>query len=119
MNVLLYNCQAKDQPLSKNTEKWVSFSDLNQYGNVIGVVLENVSWHEVGGGTGLDFRVDLNSLYDSDNVRINIQLIGIVRHGKNILSPSKDKIIEKDDRLIVLAEHRKDYERVEIEVLKN
>jgi adenine-specific DNA glycosylase len=31
MNVLLYNCQAKDQPLSKNTEKWVSFSDLNQY----------------------------------------------------------------------------------------
>ena len=31
MNVLLYNCQAKDQPLSKNTEKWVSFSDLDQY----------------------------------------------------------------------------------------
>jgi voltage-gated potassium channel len=47
----------------------------------------------------------------------NIQLIGLARAGKNILSPQKDFQIEQDDRLIILAEHRRDYEKVEAELL--
>ncbi len=47
----------------------------------------------------------------------NIQLIGLSRAGKNILSPAKDMIIESNDRLIILAEHRRDYEKVEAEIL--
>ncbi|MBN1482547.1 potassium channel protein [candidate division KSB1 bacterium] len=47
----------------------------------------------------------------------NVQLIGLSRGGKNILSPPKDMILEKDDRLIVLAEHRQDFEKVEEDIL--
>ena len=47
----------------------------------------------------------------------NIQLIGLSRGGKNILSPRKDTVIEKDDRLIILAERRQDFESVEKDIL--
>jgi len=48
--------------------------DLNKYGSVVGVELVNVTWYEVGGTTGVDFRVEIDSLYDSDDVRIQIQI---------------------------------------------
>ena len=49
--------------------------------------------------------------------RANLQLIGIVRNGKSILSPKSDMIIESSDRIIVLAEHRRDYLEVEKDLL--
>ncbi len=47
----------------------------------------------------------------------NVQLIGLARPDKNILSPDKDMIIKENDRLIILAEHRTDFEKVERDLL--
>ena len=60
--------------LLEQVQDYFPITDLNLFGNVVGVVLENVTWYEVGGATGIDFRVDINSLYDPDDVRTNIQL---------------------------------------------
>ncbi|MEJ2542905.1 MAG: ion channel [Calditrichaceae bacterium] len=47
----------------------------------------------------------------------NLQVIGINRNGKSILNPSKNEIIQKDDRLIMLADKRDDIEAIEKEIL--
>ena len=47
----------------------------------------------------------------------NVQLIGLSRSGENILSPDKEMKIESGDRLIILAEHRTDFEKVEKDLL--
>lgn len=60
--------------LLEQSKDYFPLSDLSQFGDVLGVMLTNVTWCEVGGATGVDFRLELDSLYDSDDVRKNIQL---------------------------------------------
>ena len=47
----------------------------------------------------------------------NIQLIGVSRQGQNILSPGKEMVIKENDRLIILAEHRAEFAKVEQDIL--
>jgi hypothetical protein len=49
-------------------------SDLNQFGGVLGVTLQNVEWYEVNGSTGIDFRVEIDPNYIVDDVRKDIQI---------------------------------------------
>lgn len=49
--------------------------------------------------------------------KTNLQLIGLSRQGKNILSPREDMVIQENDRLIILAENRKDFLAVENDLL--
>jgi voltage-gated potassium channel len=49
----------------------------------------------------------------------NVQLIGLSRSSENILSPDKEMKIESGDRLIILAEHRTDFEKVEKDLLQS
>jgi voltage-gated potassium channel len=47
----------------------------------------------------------------------NLQVIGINRNGKSILNPSKSEVIRQNDRLIMLADKRSDFEAIEKEIL--
>ena len=47
----------------------------------------------------------------------NLQIIGIIKEGKTILNPAKDVIINPDDKLIMLAEHRRDFSTIEDDIL--
>jgi voltage-gated potassium channel len=47
----------------------------------------------------------------------SLQVIGIVKKGKTILNPAKDVVIEEGDKLIMLAEHRRDYNSIEDDIL--
>ena len=47
----------------------------------------------------------------------NLQVIGINRDGKSILNPSKNEVIQENDRLIILANKRSDFEAIEKEIL--
>jgi voltage-gated potassium channel len=49
---------------------------------------------------------------------INMQVIGITRNNENLLNPSKDTVINKGDKLIVLAENSNDYKIIESELQK-
>lgn len=56
------------------TKEYFSLNDMNIYGDVLGVKLVNVTWHEVNGSTGVDFRVDIWNNYDPNAVRKQIQI---------------------------------------------
>lgn len=60
--------------LLESSKVYFPLSDLNQFGYVVGVVLQNISWYEIGGATGIDFRLQVNELYDPDEVRQSIQI---------------------------------------------
>ncbi len=47
----------------------------------------------------------------------NLQIIGIIKNGKTILNPAKNVIIDKGDKLIMLAEHRRDFSVIENDIL--
>lgn len=49
---------------------------------------------------------------------LNIQIVGIFQHGKIILNPPKTLIIEKGDRLILLAENENDFDEIEKIILE-
>jgi voltage-gated potassium channel len=49
----------------------------------------------------------------------NLQIIGIIKEGKTILNPAKDVIINPDDKLIMLAEHRRDFSTIEDDILSS
>lgn len=49
----------------------------------------------------------------------DMQVIGIIQNGKQILNPSKNIIIQPEDRLIILAESVRDFEIVQSQVLEN
>jgi len=49
---------------------YFSITDLNRYGNTIGIVLQNVEWEEID----MDFRVQILDSYDTDEVRKQIQI---------------------------------------------
>ena len=51
-----------------------SISEIDLNGDVIGIRLRNAKWMIVGGETGIDFRVELSSKYQTAEVRRNIQV---------------------------------------------
>lgn len=60
--------------LLENSKEFFPITDLNRFGNTVGVKLQNVEWYEVGGATGIDFRVNIDPSFDSDAVRQEIQI---------------------------------------------
>lgn len=48
----------------------------------------------------------------------NLQVIGIIKQGEQILNPPKTMMIEKGDKLIMLAESAKDFQSIEEDILK-
>ena len=49
----------------------------------------------------------------------NLQIIGIIKDGRTILNPAKDVTINSDDKLIMLAEHRRDCNSIEADILSS
>lgn len=49
----------------------------------------------------------------------NLQVIGISKNGKTILNPAKDVVINENDKLIMLAEHRRDFDQIEEDILNS
>ena len=49
----------------------------------------------------------------------NLQIIGIIKEGRTILNPAKDVVINPDDKLIMLAEHRRDFSSIEDDILSS
>jgi uncharacterized phage protein gp47/JayE len=56
--------------LLDSAKSYFSITDLNRYGDTIGITLENAAWTEID----MDFRVSILSSYDTDTVRKNIQI---------------------------------------------
>ena len=49
----------------------------------------------------------------------NLQVIGIIKRGRTILNPAKDECIEEGDKLIMLAESRRDFSVIEQDILNS
>lgn len=62
-----------DELLEKATP-YFGIGDLIVAGNIMGIKLENATWYEVGGDTGVDFRCELVPGYRIADVRKNIQI---------------------------------------------
>ena len=62
-----------DELLEKATP-YFGIGDLIVAGNIMGIKLENATWYEVGGDTGVDFRCELVPGYRVADVRKNIQI---------------------------------------------
>ena len=62
-----------DELLEKATP-YFGIGDLIVAGGIMGIKLENATWYEVGGDTGVDFRCELVSGYRVSDVRKNIQI---------------------------------------------
>ena len=62
-----------DELLEKATP-YFGIGDLIVAGNIMGIKLENATWYEVGGDTGIDFRCELVPGYRVADVRKNIQI---------------------------------------------
>jgi len=66
--------------LLASTKQYFSITDVNKFGELIGLKLQNATWYYVGdplrdnSGTGIDFRVQLWDGYNPDTVRKNIQI---------------------------------------------
>ena len=65
--------------LLQNTSEFFPITDLNRFGDIIGIELVNVEWYGVNYDgvtrtTGIDFRVELDDGADADLVRKNIQI---------------------------------------------
>lgn len=53
---------------------YFGIGDMIVSGRLMGIKLENATWYEVGGSTGVDFRCELEAGYDVATVRKNIQV---------------------------------------------
>lgn len=53
---------------------FMTLSDIDNQAGVIGVKLQNIEWHFVGGNSGIDFRIDIAPGYVESVVRKNIQI---------------------------------------------
>ena len=62
------------QDLLDETTQFFPITDINRFGDLINIELVNVTWYEVGGVTGIDFRVELSQNADADLVRMQIQI---------------------------------------------
>ena len=66
--------------LLASTKQYFAITDLNKFGELIGLKLINATWYYVGdplrdnSGTGIDFRVQLWDGFNPDTVRKNIQI---------------------------------------------
>lgn len=66
--------------LLESSKQYFSITDLNKFGDLIGITLQNAGWYYVGdplgdnSGTGIDFRVQLWDGFAPDDVRKNIQI---------------------------------------------
>ncbi len=49
----------------------------------------------------------------------NLQVIGIIKQGKTILNPAKNECIEEGNKLIMLAESRRDFSVIEKDILNS
>lgn len=58
---------------------FVSINDINIQGQNIGIKLANTTWYEVGGASGVDFRIDIYSGYVESDVRRSIQ-VGLTKY---------------------------------------
>lgn len=65
--------------LLEGAAQYFGIGDMIVSGKLMGIKLENVKWHEVGGDNGIDFRCEIESGYDVSEVRKNIQ-IGITKY---------------------------------------
>ena len=62
------------EELLDNTKEFFPITDLNRFGDTIGIKYVNPSWYHVGGTTGIDFRVQIRDNFNPDEVRKNIQI---------------------------------------------
>lgn len=65
--------------LLEKATPYFGFGDMIVSGKLMGVKLENVTWFEVGGEDGVDFRCELEAGYDVLTVRKNIQ-VGMTKY---------------------------------------
>lgn len=62
------------EELLDNTKKFFPVTDLNRFGDTIGIKYVNPTWYFVGGEDGIDFRVQIRDNYNPDTVRRDIQI---------------------------------------------
>jgi len=58
----------------QQTKDFFPISDLNRFGDTIGIELQNISYYDIGGDMGIDFRVGISTSADFDVVRQSIQI---------------------------------------------
>ena len=72
--------QSELDTLLESTKSYFSLTDLNKFGDLIDIKLQNAGWYYVGdplgndSGTGIDFRVQLWDGFAPDDVRKQIQI---------------------------------------------
>jgi len=82
------------------TKERFPISDLNRFGDILGIELVNVPYYEVGGANGIDFRVGIDPSADFDEVRRNIQ-VGMSKYFDFRYWDSSRKV-EWDDLLAIV-----------------
>jgi hypothetical protein len=65
--------------LLEKSAPYFGIGDMAVSGKLVGIKLENASWYEVGGESGIDFRCEIEAGYDISTVRKNIQ-IGLTKY---------------------------------------
>ena len=60
--------------LLEQAAPYFPLSDKDRYGNVVGIVLENIDYYFVGGVLGVEFRIEIQPGFTVDDVRRNIQI---------------------------------------------
>ena len=65
--------------LLEKSSPYFGIGDMTVSGKLVGIKLENASWYEVGGESGIDFRCEIEAGYDISTVRKNIQ-IGLTKY---------------------------------------
>lgn len=92
-----------DSELAELLEKAKSFFglfELNLQGNVSGIILKNAEWFFIGSDRGIDFRLDIDSEYDTATVRKNIQVALTKYLDFRFWTPGK--VIQWDDLLDIV-----------------
>jgi hypothetical protein len=84
------------------SQGYFALTDINVFGDDLGIKLVNPTWYEVGGNTGIDFRVEIYSNFDIDQVRKNIQ-IAMSRYF-DIRYWTEDRKVEWDDLLQIVKQ---------------
>lgn len=65
--------------LLEKSAPYFGIGDMTVSGKLVGIKLENASWYEVGGESGIDFRCEIEAGYEISTVRKNIQ-IGLTKY---------------------------------------
>ena len=86
--------------LLEKATPYFGIGDMAISGKLIGIKLENVQWHEVGGEDGVDFRCEIEPGYLIEDVRKNIQ-IGMTKY-LDFRFWESDKKVEWDNLLDIV-----------------